>query len=109
MQHTVRPSVRWWPFAIAVPLTIAVFLVVKHSSTRGGVPLRLVELVIAAIAICVIWVVPASWSICAGLFLSMFDGNWQNFLGLPHSVAPDRIVLVLALLAICVRAPGASN
>jgi O-antigen ligase len=39
----------------------------------------------------------------------MFDGNWQNFLGLPHSVAPDRIVLVLALLAICVRAPGASD
>jgi O-antigen ligase len=39
----------------------------------------------------------------------MFDGNWQYFLGLPQSVAPDRFVLALALLAICVRAPAASG
>jgi hypothetical protein len=84
--------------------------VAKHlSSGHGAVPVRLSEVFIGVIAVCAIWVVPASWSLCAALVLTMFDGNWQYFLGLPQSVSPDRFVLALALLAICARAPGASD
>lgn len=106
MQETARPAIRWWPFALATPLALAIFVAAKLYG--GKSPTRLAELFIALIAICVVWVVPASWSLCAGLVLSMFAGHWQS-LGFPSSIAPDRFVLGLALLAIAVRAPAAAN
>src|SRR5579863_3509986 len=106
MTQTARPAVRLWPFAVAAALAIAIFVAAKADSFHSGV--KLAEALIAVIAICVVWVIPASWSLCAALVLAMFGSNWK-YLGLPSLVAPDRYVLGLALLAIAVRAPGAAN
>lgn len=46
--------------------------------------------------------------LCAGVALSMFSGNW-NALGFPNLVAPDRILLAAAAIAMLVRAPGARD
>lgn len=110
MQEAARPPVRWWPFALATPVAVALLVAAKLHETAGShsTTVRLAELFVALIAICAVWVIPAAWSLCAGLALSMFGSNWQN-LGLPHSVAPDRFVIGLALLAIAVRAPAAAN
>jgi putative inorganic carbon (HCO3(-)) transporter len=106
MQLTARPALRSWLFAVGTAVAIAILLAAKLDGLKTGE--RAAEGVIALIAICAIWVVPASWSLCAALVMSMFGGNWQN-LGLPSSVAPDRVVLGLTLVAIAVRAPGAAN
>jgi len=110
MQEAVRPPVRWWPFALVTPLAVAALVAAKLHAAGGTHSsfTRLAEVFVALVVICAVWVIPASWSLCAGLALSMFGGNWQN-LGLPSSVAPDRFVLGLALLAIAVRAPAAAN
>lgn len=102
-----RPSLRWLPVAVGAPVLIAAYEVAKRTSTGPTDPERLVVLVLAGLLIAyVVWVVPPSWSISAGLALTMFGSNWQQ-LGLPPSVAPDRIILTLALVAIAVRARGA--
>lgn len=87
-------------------MALVVFLVAKANGIQPGV--RAAELFIAVVAVWAVWVMPASWSICGALVLSMFGGNWKN-LGLPSLVAPDRLVLGLALLAVVVRAPAAAN
>ncbi len=109
MSGASRHSLRWWPFAIAVPLLLGAFVVARMTAS-GPRDLRveLVEALAGALVVYAIWIVPASWSISAALVLSMFGGNWQQ-LGLPHSVAPDRLVLGVALIALAVRAPGARD
>src|SRR5579884_1491296 len=106
MQLTARPAFRSWLFALATPVVIAILFAAKVDGLKTGV--RAAEVAVALIAICAVWVVPASWSVCGALVLSMFGGNWQN-LGLPSSVAPDRFLLGLTLVAIVARAPAAAN
>jgi O-antigen ligase len=52
-----------------------------------------------------VWQADPAWSLSAGLLLSPFSGNWDQ-VGLPKVLAPDRIVLLIALGAILLRAPG---
>ena len=40
MSGTSRPSLRWWPFAIAVPLLIGLFVLAKMTSERADRPSR---------------------------------------------------------------------
>jgi putative inorganic carbon (HCO3(-)) transporter len=97
---------RWGP-AVAAPLFAAAVAVAAGAGP--GDPRRVAAaLLIAGIVVYVVAIVPPAWTLSAGLFLSVFGSNWQA-MGLPRSVAPDRLVIALALLAIVVRAPGARD
>jgi prepilin signal peptidase PulO-like enzyme (type II secretory pathway) len=103
MIQAERPGVRWWPFAVGVPLLAGALIAAKVTASGPHDPrLLLVYALGALLCACAIWVVPPSWAISAGLVLTMFGGNWQA-LGLPSSVAPDRLVLGIALIAVAGR------
>ena len=107
MIQAERPGVRWWPFAVGVPLLAGALIAAKVTASGPHDPrLLLVYALGALLCACAIWVVPPSWAISAGLVLTMFGGNWQA-LGLPSSVAPDRLVLGIALIAVAARGPRA--
>lgn len=109
MSKTSGLSLRWAPFAIALPVLIGAFALAEQTSSGRSDPrVLLVGALAGALVAYWIWIVPPAWSISAALALSMFDGNWQE-LGLPHSVAPDRLVLGVALVALAARAPGARD
>ena len=100
---------RWWPVAVGGPLLVALYLAAQLTASGPRDPrMVLVGALAGALVVYAIWIVPPSWSISAALLLSMFGGSWGT-LGLPRSVAPDRIVLVVALAAIVVRAPCARD
>jgi O-antigen ligase len=104
-----RRSPRWWPFAIAVPIVTGIFIFASARATGRRDPQVLLALaLVAAVVVSAVWLARPSWTICAGLVLSMFGSHWQS-LGLPPSVAPDRLMLAAALIAILVRAPGARD
>jgi putative inorganic carbon (hco3(-)) transporter len=109
MIEAQRPGPRWWPFAVGLPLLAGALIAAKVSASGPHDPRLLVVYALGALLIaCAIWVVPPSWAISAGLVLTMFGGNWQA-LGLPSSVAPDRLVLGIALIAIAARGPRARD
>lgn len=52
----------------------------------------------------IVWRTHPSWTLSGALILSVFAGNWE-LVGLPGYLAPDRILIVLAIAAVVVRAP----
>lgn len=52
----------------------------------------------------IVWRTHPSWTLTAALLLSVFAGNWEQ-LGVPGFLAPDRILIVLTIAAVIVRAP----
>lgn len=54
------------------------------------------------------WSVEPAWLLTAALILSAFNNHWDAF-GLPSNAAPDRLLLVLGLVAIVARAPAARD
>lgn len=54
------------------------------------------------------WRVEPAWLLTAALILSAFNNHWDAF-GLPSNAAPDRLLLVLGLVAIVARAPAARD
>lgn len=104
-----RPPVRWSVFAVATPLVVAALVAALAKSSGHHDPkVMLAAAALGVLVVALIAVVPPSWSLSAALVLSMFGGSWQQ-LGLPNSVAPDRLVLGFTLLAIAVRAPGSRD
>jgi O-antigen ligase len=61
----------------------------------------------AVLAYMVMHVDPA-WILTAGIVTTMFAGHWQ-YLGLGSSVPPHRVLLIVGLVAVMLRAPGARN
>jgi putative inorganic carbon (HCO3(-)) transporter len=103
------PQNRWWPVALGLPVALSLLAFGARSGSGTHSPLTLLGLAVAGlIVVYTIWHVPPSWTMSAGLVLTMFGGNWQD-LGLPQSVAPDRIVLGLGMLAIAIRAPSSQD
>ena len=54
------------------------------------------------------WYAQPAYTLCAALTLMVFSGNWQ-YMGLPSSVSPDRAMMVLAVVPLVLRAPGARD
>ncbi len=52
------------------------------------------------------WKVEPAWLLTAALLASAFNGNWGAF-GFPPMFAPDRLLLLAAVVALFVRSPGA--
>jgi len=76
-------------------------------------PLASVRLIVLALAIGVaaisaaaylVWSVHPAYTLCGALALSVCAGNWP-LLGLPGALAPDRILFVLGVGAVLLKAP----
>jgi putative inorganic carbon (HCO3(-)) transporter len=99
---------RWTALALA-GLAAVGFAAAGHSSD----PARLFEYSCAAVVLVgaafVVWNVDPAWTISAALVLTVFSGNWQS-MGLPgFPFLPDRLLLAAGIVALLVRAPGASD
>ncbi len=56
-----------------------------------------------------LWELPVAIIMCAGITLTIFSGSWGS-MGLPgFPFLPDRILIVFALLALALHAPGAAG
>jgi len=77
-----------------------------HGQWLFFLALALLALLLIAASL---WELPVAVTVCAMIVLSIFSGSWES-LGLPgFPFVPDRILLMLALLALLLRAPGASG
>jgi len=94
-------------------LGLAALLLIHRGSPwllRGrSIFVVLVALGAVLLVIAALWELPPAAMMCGALALTIFSGSWEN-LGLPgFPFLPDRILLVGALLAVLLRAPGAST
>ena len=69
--------------------------------------LGLMLAVIVAIAY-LAWHTDPAWLMTAAIIGSTFNSNW-GALGVPGGVAPDRLLLLAAILGLALRSPGASD
>jgi O-antigen ligase len=86
---------------------------VLAAATASGVDtFRPVVLLSAALAcLALVWIgcfLDPAVLFSIGLLLAPFSGNWRE-LGIPGAVAPDRLVLMGAVVAVAVRTPGARD
>ena len=71
--------------------------------------LVLIGLAVVLVVAAALWELPPAAMVCGAIALTIFSGSWGS-LGLPgFPFLPDRILLVGALLALVLRAPGASG
>jgi putative inorganic carbon (HCO3(-)) transporter len=67
-----------------------------------------IMLIAVLLVIAALWELPPAGMMCGALVLTIFSGSWES-MGLPgFPFLPDRILLVAALLALSLRARGAS-
>ena len=114
-QATVWPPPTVWRPAWYVWLAIGLaalaalherepWLLEGHLLFVTGVALLAVVALAAAM-----WELPVGGIMCAGIALTIFSGSWGS-MGLPgFPFLPDRILIVLALLALALHAPGAAG
>jgi putative inorganic carbon (hco3(-)) transporter len=55
-------------------------------------------------SIVLVWNVDPAWTMSAAIALSLFGGHWQ-YMGLPTSTSPERVLLVLVVVMVIMRAP----
>src|SRR4029077_15697071 len=68
-----------------------------------------IVLVALVLLVAVLWELPVAGTMCAAIALTIFSGSWGS-LGLPgFPFVPDRILVMIALLALLLRAPGAAG
>jgi putative inorganic carbon (hco3(-)) transporter len=61
------------------------------------------------LTLAILWELPVAVTMCAVIVLTIFSGSWES-MGLPgFPFVPDRLLLVVVLLALLLRAPGASG
>ncbi len=101
------------PWYLWMGVGLATLLMVRHSAPyllRGHWLLVLaVAMVALALAVAVLWELPVAYTMCAALVLTIFSGSWGS-LGLPgFPFVPDRILLLVGLLAMLLHAPGAGS
>ena len=82
MIQAQRPGVRWWPFAVGLPLLAGALIAAKLTASGPHDPRLLIVYALGALLIaCAIWVVPPSWAISAGLVLTTVA--WAQAAGAP--------------------------
>lgn len=98
------------PVAGALVAVAAVVVLVARISPPGAstVYASAAGLCALAAAAYLAWYVEAVYILCAAVVLSPISGNWDQF-DIPGFAAPDRLLLVTAIAAVIVRAPGAGD
>jgi putative inorganic carbon (hco3(-)) transporter len=97
------------PAAAGTTLLVGAVAALTAAGADPVHPLLLAVVALAVVAL--VWVgcyVEPALLFSLGLLLAPFSGNWRA-LGLPGAAAPDRLVLVGAVLAVLVRTPGAHD
>jgi putative inorganic carbon (hco3(-)) transporter len=89
---------------VSVSATTAFLLAVNHEA---GLRVLLALIVAAAVVstLYLIWPMDPAYTLSAAVFLSPLSGNWGE-LGFPSGVDPDRLLLVLGILQVLLRAPA---
>lgn len=85
-------------------------LVVATAALLRGVDEDLVIAGFAALAIglpvaYLAWHADPAYTFAAAIVLAPFSGHWEG-VGIPGQIAPDRLLLVLGIAAVILRAPG---
>ena len=98
------------PVAGAVVVGLAVVVAIAQINPPGASDVYRVAAALCAIAAAayLVWYVEPVYIFCAAIVLSPVSGNWQE-LGIPGFAAPDRLLLVTAITAVVIRAPGARD
>lgn len=104
---------RWRSAALALAALAALAALGLAAASHGYQPDQLFEYACAGVVLMgtgyVIWSVDPAWTISAALVLTVFSGNWQA-MGLPgFPFLPDRLLLAAGIVALLIRAPGASD
>ncbi len=101
------PWYLWAAFALAL---LAVIRVRDPSVLHGAALFAIVPGVVLLVLLgAILWEVPPALLFCGAIALTMFSGNW-HYLGLPgFPFVPDRLLLVIGLLALILRSPGAAH
>jgi O-antigen ligase len=88
---------------------IALLLLSRAIPSEGYAGLAAVSLLVGAVAAAyVAWHIDPAWMLTGAVVLSCFNGNWGEF-GLPAMVAPDRVLLLGAIVGIALHAPPARS
>jgi putative inorganic carbon (hco3(-)) transporter len=98
---------RWALAAIGAAIVVAL-VVLAPAPVRALAPtvVRIGGTAVAAAAIVYIaWIAEPAWTLSAALVLAPFSGSWTK-LGLSGTVAPDRVLLIIGIAAVILRAPG---
>jgi O-antigen ligase len=92
------------PVLLSVAVTTAFLLgVAQQAGLRPLVALMLASAVASTLYL--MWPLDPAYTLSAAIFLSPLSGNWGE-LGFPSGVDPDRLLLVLGVLQVLVRAPA---
>jgi putative inorganic carbon (HCO3(-)) transporter len=95
--------------AAAAACALSVALLSTASPFGGYVPLVAAVAVLGLVTLAVIaWHVDPAYLLIGALILSAFNNHWDAF-GLPRFVAPDRFLLIAALVAALLRCPPACD
>jgi O-antigen ligase len=101
---------RWYTWA---GFGLGTLLLIHHSAPfllHGHWAFFLAILLVALVLlVAALWELPVAGTMCAAIALTIFSGSWGS-LGLPgFPFVPDRILLMVALLALALRAPAAAG
>jgi putative inorganic carbon (hco3(-)) transporter len=104
-------SRRWalgrWQTGVIAGGAAGLLIVAGGPYTTAFAGLLVILALLAAIGY-LAWRTEPAWLITGALIASTFNGNWHEF-GVPGGVAPDRVLLLAALLGLAFGSPGASG
>jgi putative inorganic carbon (hco3(-)) transporter len=95
--------------AAAAACALGIVLLSAAIRLEGYLALAALVAVLGLLALVAIaWHVDPAYLLIGALILSAFNNHWDAF-GLPRFVAPDRFLLIAALVAVLLRCPGARD
>src|SRR4051794_15103661 len=94
--------------ALALVLAGAAYFTSQLGFVRHDALSLALSAVAGALLVYLVLRVDPAWILSAGLAATMFAGHWEQ-LGLSTSVSPHRVLLAAGIIAVLLRAPGASD
>jgi putative inorganic carbon (hco3(-)) transporter len=97
--------------ALAVGLVGAALFVTGVIANLGLTPYAILAVALLVLFVLAIaspylyWNADPAYLFCGAIALSPLSGNWAE-LGIPGAVAPDRLLLIAAIVAVLIRTPG---
>ncbi len=99
--------IRLLAICLIVGVAAGVLVEAGRPYTADHAPIIFVLVLLLALAY-LAWHVDPAWLMTAAIIGSTFNSNWGE-LGLPGGVAPDRAILLAAILGLALRSPPASD
>jgi putative inorganic carbon (HCO3(-)) transporter len=99
---------RWTYLGLLIAGAVCVTLVAVGEPVGVTLFIALAAGAVAIVAAYALWRAPPAYTLSAGLFCSVFAGNWTA-MGLPAKLPPDRILETLGIIAVALRLPGVAE